>query len=49
MTQLFGTPNKILMPLAITRSDTQLIVQFAFRFATLLQIILLIMRRIGWR
>lgn len=42
-------PNKILLALAITRSDTQLVVQFAFRSATLLQISLTTMRGIGWR
>ncbi len=41
--------NKILVPFVITHSDTQLVVQFVFRFATLLQITRLTVRRIGWR
>ncbi len=40
--------NKDLMAVAGATSDTQFVVQFAFRYATLLQIPQQIVRRIGW-
>ena len=43
------TNYNILMSVASATSDTQLVVQFVFCFATLLQITRLIVRRIGWR